>query len=269
MTKFQKTIKYIAVALAIFLSVSIIGGILGAIGLIDGFIFADAVEDNMKAYSITGEILDVKISVNAADVHIKEGATLSVESNLKHLKVEQKGSSLVIEETKKFFRNYKNASLTIYIPADMSFHSIKLTTGAGRLTAACLTAELIDFEFGAGEVDIASLTATKSADIEGGAGRITISDGALNNLDLEMGVGRLSLSAILTGDCKLDLGIGESDITLIGDKNDYKLDLNKGIGSITVDGESTNHYGGNGTNKVEINGGIGTIHVLFKEANIH
>lgn len=267
MTKFQKVIKRFAIAFAIFLSVAIICALLGLVGFFGNLFENEAVLEDLASYSVTAEIHNLKIEINAADLQIKEGEKFFVESNLKHLKVEEKGNTLLIKENRKIFGTYRGAVLTVYVPAGMVFNSIELTTGAGRLTTERLSAGTVDFEFGAGDVNIASLAATRAADIEGGAGRITILGGTLNNLELEMGVGQLNLTSALTGDCKLDLGIGESNIALIGDKDDYRLDLNKGIGSITVDGESTNHYSssGNGTNKVEINGGIGAIYVLFKE----
>lgn len=54
--------------------------------------------------------------------------------------------------------------------------------------------------------------------------------------------------------------------TLIGNKEDYKLDMEKGIGGIFVEGKAVSDYGssGNGTAEVEINGGIGAINVEFK-----
>jgi hypothetical protein len=66
----------------------------------------------------------------------------------------------------------------------------------------------------------------------------------------------------------LDLGVGESNITLLGSKEDYKLDLEKGIGNITVDGKNVTDYGssGNGRNTVEISGGVGAINVVFNDA---
>ena len=68
----------------------------------------------------------------------------------------------------------------------------------------------------------------------------------------------------------LDIEINAADlyiITLIGNKDDYKLDLEKGLGSITVDGKDVSDFGssGNGTNKVDISGGIGAINVRFEE----
>ena len=50
------------------------------------------------------------------------------------------------------------------------------------------------------------------------------SGGALHNLDLDMGVGQLNLTSTLTGESDFDLGVGESNITIIGNRDDYKLD---------------------------------------------
>ena len=271
MTTFQKVIKYLAIAFAIFLIVTIIGGILSAIGLFGGFITGDAVTEDMQTYSVNTGIRILDIEINAADLYIKEGEAFSVESNLKNLKVDDNNGRLTIKDLTKNKRfggySYENAVLTIYVPVGTVFENVNITTGAGRLTVDNLSAETIDFELGAGEVSIGSLVATKSADIEGGAGRITVSGGALKNLDMDMGVGELNLTSAFSGECKLDMGVGESNITLIGNKDDYKLDLEKGLGSITVDGKDVSDFGssGNGTNKVDISGGIGAINVRFEE----
>jgi len=267
MSTLQKIIKYLAIAFAVFLTVTIISGVLGAVGLFGGLFSGNAVTEDMKTYAVTSEINNLNIRINAADLYIKEGEVFFVESNLEHLKVEEKGNALTIAETKKLSGNYNGAVLTVYVPAGMIFDNTNLTTGAGRLTIDNLASGTLDFELGAGDVSIISLIAKKSADIEGGAGRITISGGTLKDLDLEMGVGQLNLTSALTGDCQLDLGIGESNITLIGDKEDYKLELEKGIGNITVDGKAVSDYGSSGkaSNKVEISGGIGSINVEFKQ----
>ena len=272
MTTFQKVIKYLAMAFAIFLIVTIIGGILNAIGLFGGFFAGDAVTEDMQTYSVSTDIRNLDIEINAADFYIKEGEAFSVESNLKNLKVDDSDGRLTIRDLTKnnFFGGnpYGNAVLTIYVPTGTVFGNIHLITGAGRVTVESLSAETIDFVFGAGEVSISSIVATKSADIEGGAGRITISSGALNNLDMDMGVGELNLTSALSGECRLDMGIGESNITLIGNKNDYKLELEKGLGSVSVDGKDVSDFGssGNGTNTIVIKGGIGAINVKFEDA---
>ena len=54
----------------------------------------------------------------------------------------------------------------------------------------------------------------------------------------------------------------------IGNKDDYKLDIEKGLGNITVDGTSVSNIKGqgNGNNSIEISGGIGAINLKFKES---
>ena len=112
MTNFQKTVKYIAMAFAIFLTVSIIGGILSMFGLFGGFFGGDAVTEDIKTYSVSSEIQSLEVKINAADFTIKQGESFSVESNLKHLTVEDKNGVLTIEETRKFAHTYTGAILT-------------------------------------------------------------------------------------------------------------------------------------------------------------
>ena len=269
MTNFQKTVKYIAMAFAIFLTVSIIGGILSMFGLFGGFFGGDAVTEDIKIYSVSSEIKSLEVKINAADFTIKQGESFSVESNLKHLTVEDKNGVLTVKETKKFAHTYTGAILTLYIPADAVFERANIITGAGRLTVDSLSASIMNFELGAGEVTIDTLVATSSIDIDGGAGRITVSGGALRNLDLDMGVGKLNLTSALTGEGDFDLGVGESNITVIGNKDDYRLDIEKGLGNITVDGTSVSNIKdkGNGNNSIEVSGGIGAINLKFKESD--
>ena len=276
MTTLQKVIKYLALAFAIFLTVSIVGGILSAVGLL-GSLFSDDdaewgdVIGETKTYTVSSEISDLNIQINAADFYIKEGNGFSVESNLKNLEVDEKNGCLTLKDLTKIKLNgsnaYENAVLTIWVPVGTVFDNVNIKTGAGRFTVDSLSAATIGFELGAGDVTISKLIAEKSANIEGGAGRITISNGAIKDLALKMGMGQLNLTAALTGDSELELGVGESNITLLGSKDDYELDIEKGIGNITVDGKNVTDYGssGRGANEVEIHGGIGAINVEFKE----
>lgn len=270
MTTFQRVMRLLAIVLAIFLIVAILGGVFGVVGLLSGLSSEDTVTEDIKTYSVGASIHELDIEINAADLCIKEGEAFSVESNLKQLKVDDTGGRLKIKElTKnKLFVGapYKDAVLTIYIPAGTVFDKVSITTGAARLTVDALTAETVELELGAGEVYISSLVATRSADIEGGAGRITIAHGELTELDMDMGAGRLELTTALTGECTLNMGVGSSNITLLGGRDAYKLDLEKGIGSISVDGENVFDFdsSGNGTNKVVIKGGIGAINVRFE-----
>lgn len=56
--------------------------------------------------------------------------------------------------------------------------------------------------------------------------------------------------------------------TIIGNKDDYKLDIEKGIGNITVDGTNVSNIKGqgNGSDSIEISGGIGAMNLKFQDA---
>lgn len=240
--------------------VAVVAAVLSAVG-----IGGEAVGEN-KSYEVTGEIKTLVVEIGAADFRIVEGDGFLVESNLKHLTFRQSGDKLILKERTSGRNNYKNAELVIYIPKDTVFKEIDISTGAGRFTTDSLSAEKIDLEFGAGEVNIAELSASVEADIEGGAGEITIGGGSLKNLSLDMGAGELNITSEMKGDSELDLGVGEVNITLIGTPDDYTVEMTKGIGSLSFNGEaiSGGKTVGNGQNNVEINGGVGEINIYFK-----
>ena len=130
-----------------------------------------------------------------------------------------------------------------------------------------LCANSLRLNLGAGEVIIGELSANSQSKIEGGAGAITINGGVLYNLDLDMGEGELNLTSCLLGDSELNQGVGQTNLTLTGNKDDYRLDFDKGLGSISVDGQkmSNDSVYGNGQNKVDIDGGVGEIKVNFSK----
>ena len=268
MTTFQKIVKYAAIAFAVVLIIGIVGFIVAVIGNFAFGIFGDAVLDENKTYTVSGEISNVRIKINAADFYIKEGESFSVESNLKYLEVEESGDTLRMIETKKrSARDYDEAVFIFTVPKDFVFENADITTGAGMVTIGKLSAKNLELELGAGAVVIEELNATTEADISGGAGEVTVKSGILNNLEFDMGVGELNLKAKITGDSDIDLGVGEANLRFIGSDGDYRLDIEKAIGSIMVDGEniSKNTVIGSGENRVDISGGVGTINIAFTE----
>lgn len=232
----------------------------------------DLVLEEAKTYEITAQIRSLDIRINAADLKIEYGEKCSVVSNLKDLEVTENNGTLTLKEltrAKVSFGDdlYEGAMLTVYLPAGTELERVGLFTGAGRFTVDTLSAQRIDLELGAGDVAIGSLFITGSADMKGGAGRITVSGGRINDFDLEMGVGELDLTAALTGDCEMEMGVGDAKIILLGNREDYQLEISKGIGAISVDGNEVPGLdsSGSGANEIEISGGIGAIDVRFMD----
>lgn len=278
MTSAQKIIKYVAMAFAIFLIVNIFSAILiglytlgNAFGLVNSN--ENTIMEDLKAISSeVYEISTLKIDLGYTNLHIKTGEDFRVETNNSKISFSENNGSVVIKEEKHNWLangNNQESSLIIYIPEDMlALDEIKLEAGAGEVTIDTLKTQGLYFNLGAGKVEIESLTVTQDAKINGGAGKIEIKSGKINNLDLDMGVGETILQAEITGKSDIDAGIGNLDINLNGEKENYKIDADKGIGSIKINnrevtGES--QVFGYGENYIKIDGGIGNITIDFKE----
>ncbi|MGM9641964.1 MAG: DUF4097 family beta strand repeat-containing protein [Eubacteriales bacterium] len=270
MTELQKVIKYLALALAVFLSVTIIGGLLSALAGLS-LIFSDGESDvvgEMQTYAVEGEISSLEVDLSGAALQIKTAESFAVESNHKYVTVKSDNGRLRIRETKRpFASSPEGVKVTVCIPEGFVFDDVSIDTGAGTVDIEALAADVLELSLGAGRADIRNLTANTRADIDGGAGELTIDGGKLCKLNLEMGVGKLTLKSRLEGKCSLDYGVGETKLILLGSREDYKIRIDKGIGDATLAGEHMNDDStyGSGSNFIDIDGGIGAIRIDFAE----
>lgn len=268
MTSWQKVIKYTAFGLAIFLAVSIIGGILGTVASLDFIFEENDITGEMQAYSLSDEISELDIDISAADFSVKTGDAFCVKSNNKHITLVEKNGTLVIEEDEhKWFLNKNDVKLELYIPEDTVFQKVDIVTGAGRVVIDSVSADNLSLKLGAGEAKIENLTALQSAEVNGGAGKITVNRSELANLKLDMGVGELEFTGKLTGECELNCGVGSTELTLQGTLSEYRIKVDKGLGETDVGGANANDGDifGTGDTEINIDGGVGEVKVDFKD----
>lgn len=268
MTIFQKIIKYLALAFAIFLSISIISGICGAIFSISMFFGGNVSDEMTSEYSVVNDITSLSVNISAAELEIKTGDKLAVETNHKYLKCEEKDDILKISETKSLFASHpRGMKVILTIPKERIFDYVDLRAGAGTVTIDELSSNMLNIDLGAGKLTAQRLNALYNAEIDGGAGSVTIKDGNLCNADIEIGVGELNLTGELSGKSSIDYGIGETNLVLLGESDDYKIKLDKGIGEAYLDGKkmSDDSVYGAGESFIEIDGGIGELDITFKE----
>lgn len=267
MSTFQKIIKYLAMAFAISLIVSIISGICYGIGSVS-FIFASDTEDITKEFESFSGANALYADLDGAELVIKQGDTLKAEADSEYISCRQDGNRILITEKshRLFGRNNKSRKVTVYIPENLVFDEAEISVGAGKVTAETINSKKLSLDIGAGEMIIDSLNVTDEAEIDGGAGSIKIADGSITNLDADTGMGEFILCARLSGSSEIDHGIGEADISLVGDESDYTITINKGIGEATLDGKSVSSGDyGNGASSIDIDCGIGEINVGFVE----
>ena len=272
MTSLQRIIKYCAVAFAIFLIVTIIGGICGAIGMLSGFfggwVSGENAAGEMRTYAVSGSVENLDLEIGAAALDIVTGDRFSLESNHKYLSVKEENHTLKISEEKiSFGASYEGVTVVLTVPEGFVFEDASIETDAGKVDIQTLSANTLSLDLGAGKTEIGTLIAQTRAKINTGAGKLTILGGQLNDLTLDHGVGKLELTGLLTGQCEVDFGVGDADLTLLGSREDYQIKLDKGLGNATLDGESMNDgstYGG-GENRIKIDGGVGSIQIMYKD----
>ena len=273
MTTAQKVIKNLALAFAILLIVSIISGILSALYALSGVLGLqkedEIIKDEMSKINFeNSEVATLDIDVAFTNLIIKKGDLLLAETNNKNINCIQNNQNLQIKENQhSLFSKNDTGDLVIYIPEDLEFKKVKINSGAGKIQIENINAEKLYLELGAGETIIEKLNVTDDCKIESGAGKVSILSGNINELNLDMGVGKFEVTSALTGNSKINAGIGNLELNIQGNKENYTIKANKGIGSIKIDGKEVSNditYG-NGENNIKIDGGIGEIKIDFKE----
>lgn len=267
MTTLQRIIKYCAVAFGVFLTVSIIGGICGALGMVSVFFDGNVVGET-KTYAVDSEIESLDVEISAAALEIVKGDRFSVESNHKYLTVREENGTLSIAEEKTVFGGSSGGvRVVLTVPDGFVFEDASISAGAGKVDIAVLSANTLTLDLGAGATEIGCLNVQTRSKVNSGTGKLTIRDGELHDLSMDIGVGKLELTGKLTGRCTVDYGIGDAELHLLGNKEDYQIELDKGVGGATLDGKNMTDDSvyGVGENRIEIDGGVGSLCIRFEK----
>lgn len=270
MTTVQKIIKYLAIAFAIFLIVSIVSAILGGIY---GLAFILGIKQNEPLTELNTIEWDnnelptiLEIDVRYSNLQIKTGNNFIAQTNNPNIECAQTNNTLVIKEKgNNWFNKNNKYELTVYIPTELEFQEVEIENGAGTINIEAIVAEKLILNLGAGETTIKNVNAN-NLKIDNGTGRLMISSGRIKDLDLDMGVGETEISANLVGNSKIDTGVGSLKLNLSDNEEAYRIKVNKGIGTISLNGKELldNTINGNGENFIDINGGIGEIKIKTK-----
>jgi len=275
MTSTQKLIKYCALAFAAFLIAIIIGGIARAVLGIGEAIFGESAKMDKYVYLVEESNLSkldspkLIIETKATNIKIIKGGTFSVQTNNKNINYYPGDEEIKIKDKSKNGFNLGSVSteLIIEIPKAHTFDKISIESGAGKININEVEIPKLEIELGSGSLTIDDTIVNKVTEIEGGAGSITINNSKMSNLDLEIGTGSFKYSGDILGTSNIESGIGSTTINLTGKKEDYQFRLEKGAGSITVDGEKVSDDGviGDGENRISIEGGIGSITINYEK----
>ncbi len=278
MSTAQRIIKYLAIAFAIFIIISIVSAIVfglhgfaSIIGLRKESSNKPELKQDIENIATNIEKSDIKrikIDIEYTNLRIKTGETFNVESNSKNISCKQNNNQIIIEEKnhRLFSFNENISELVVTIPQDIVLDNTNIETGAGEVYIENLATRNFEFDIGAGKVQIDKLTVLENAKVDGGAGKVDILSGEINNLDLDMGAGKFAITSTLTGRNRIDQGAGKLEINLEDNIENYSIKASRGIGSITINGKEIvdEKIYGNGNSYIRVDGGIGAIEIKSK-----
>lgn len=278
MNEFQKVIKYLAIAFAIFLTVVIIGGISTAIfslaGVFNGVTASgDTVDINksfedVKSISIDHGIGTLKVKVGESDKveiianNVNENYT--IEKNF--------GGNLIMKSKTKFWLfnwfdgdDFKS-DITVYLPEGFIAENFEIDAGAGNVNIDSLETKKLEINGGAGDVKGKNIVAN-TVDINGGVGNVDFEQVELHDTTIDSGVGNVDIEGYLFGKTDIDCGVGNVDLNLKGTTDDYNIKVEKGLGNIRINGEKYSSLNWNNLtaeNSIDIDGGVGEISIDFE-----
>lgn len=183
--------------------------------------------------------------------------------------------------------NYKTPKVTLYVPEDFNADDIDIDAAMGSITVKIenFTGEMIKINAGMGRIDIDSVDCreiklecgmgsvnidkikAKEGKIQAGAGDINIKNGELDEVKIDCGQGSIDFVGKTGRDVKFVAGMGEVVLTINGSKDDYYIDAECGMGTVSVDGNKIDeHYGsGSASNKISVDAGMGSVNVKFAD----
>lgn len=251
MNNFQRTVKYIAMAFAVVLAIGIVSGIANIVFSVLSVITGHTFENREGTVVFNETFVDVRsldIDNNYGKLDIKTGDTFRVVAENVSASFEAKVTGdgrLKISDDHRdglFFLFYiggfgkRSSRITVYLPEDFIAEEADLDTGAGAVTIEGLNAEKLKISTGAGGLIGEAISAEK-AEINGGVGSLILNDVKLSNANIDCGVGTVSIQGTMLGENKVDCGIGEVVLDLSGNADDYDMNIDAGLGSIRLNGK--------------------------------
>ena len=212
------------------------------------------------------DIKSLDLNINAADIKIEKGEKFSIKAENLVSKIKVKEEDGILKVKQNKVRITTQSAGSIIITIPTKLDKFVLNGGAGKVDITNLKAKKAKLSLGFGSVKISEVDLGPT-DISGGAGKISIEKSAIQDLDLSSGSGSVRINSELTGKSKINCGVGEIDILLVGDEDSYKITAEKGLGNISINNKN---YGdkitsGEGKNVVDIEGGLGNIYIRFQK----
>ncbi|MCR5154952.1 MAG: DUF4097 domain-containing protein [Lachnospiraceae bacterium] len=260
----KTAIKYISAAFAVFLAVSIIGGITtAAVELVDNFFITEEMRDGKAGTegSFLGVFGTKKREVSTRDYEYGEENVkiLNIEAGIENLSIKE-GKELKVEminadvdyevyfENKELtikapstgfffgwlFNPKEKGEINITIPKGTTLEKLYLDAGVGYVGVEKIKSEQTEINSGTGAF-IANDSDFGLTNIDVGTGKLELKDVKLKDAKIDGGTGSLSIKGELLGDTEIDCGTGSVTVIIAGDIEEYTIGGDKGTGAFRVE----------------------------------
>ncbi|WP_167955421.1 DUF4097 family beta strand repeat-containing protein [Anaerosporobacter faecicola] len=218
------------------------------------------------SFQPSGDIHNIVVDNGDADIKIVEGDSFFVKGEdlpEDDYSFTQEGDTLKITVDSNeshfpfihigFFES--SAKVTITIPSNTEFDTIKVVNGSGNLTTnSSLVMTKGDFEIGSGDVEIYSIkadtlycnvgsgnievTELNALDIKGsvGSGDLALGYVECKTMSMDIGSGDMTCKSIEADDCMVEMGSGDMECDNIAIVN---MDAELGSGNLELKGQLT------------------------------
>lgn len=134
------------------------------------------------------------------------------------------------------FSEFDNGSVIILTVPKKDFDKITVNMTAGDVSVMNVNAQKLTTKSSAGDMFIDSVYA-ESASFKMTAGECTVSNSTVKNSSISMTAGNMYFGECkLYGDNKIKMTAGELQMSLIGDRADYRINVEKALGNVFIDG---------------------------------
>lgn len=263
MNVIQKLIKSFAYLLAFSIIFTLINGLLKVGSLVINPKGYKVNKDSLKSIEIIKEsISEIDLKLESASIVFEEGNQLEVLSNGRKVKVTVDGNKLKINQDSKTFSTRKTIdTVKIFLP-NMNINTLSIKQDIGNFNIKNVLVDNLNLKLGVGDYRFENIEVLKEGDFKFGVGKVSFLNSKLTLTDIEVGVGKFEFIGTVLEKLELSGGIGKTDITLTDSLDNYKLDVEKGIGKIKLNNEPIkDSIIGNGPNVIEIDAGIGEINI--------
>lgn len=275
MTDFEKGVKAFAIAMAVILSIALIGGIVSIIGNIArGFQFG------AEAVSEAAESASSAISDSAAEVHqnfyngVAEHFSQTSDyyflpEEVDELSIENGIGEMTIKETDNEKIHISLGGSTECCEVRLSGSTLKIeNSGVDVEIFGIRIGEKVDNESGGMVIELPKNVTFDEVLIENGIGNMEIAGLRAEEITIATGTGHLTCNDIDADEIRVESGVGEVEMNFSWPMNTYDMRIEPGVGSITINGvkqNEINHTNRDATKTLRLSSSIGSIVVNFSE----